>query len=909
MSKLLNDSTAEDLAALHLGMTPELCARIVEQHSGLVTAACRRILRDPSLAEDAAQETFMLLVKKARHLPQQASLAGWLYQTACRIALNQQRQAMRRRTRESSPEAADSTLPQPPSELWSELELHLDEAMHKLSSRQRDLVAQCYFENQPQRVAAQALGISESVASRELTSAIESLRRFFAKRGIGISGAALITLLTTHAAQGTSASVTAALISTMMTASTGTSATIAGMAVHSILLATSVKLVLSVAAIVLVVSAFDLASPDSYLMRLFTGGSGTWIAALPNSGAASNQQTSLAADEKAKWLAEARDIWAEAPRINQQRIGQLVNQFLTESDPEKQFSILQDLGIKIPRSMFDQQEVAHRNPGDHVSANTHLLRDLWREFSRVYPREAVAWAYSTSGSTSEDLKALDTVLAMSAPSQRRNVAAWAAFMETSPDPRIPKHAQLWLEEWDHPGSIWSKAKEAGIEDASIGGYLEMSVKDEASSRSLPLLLGCPNAALRSRCILALVSRLSPDQLLELADQHFSQDTDVANLLRAAAGDPAASFEQAHAFLLKSTDPIQYDRTYADWAIDCAHTVYAQWLKLDPKAVLNPMLISSHRDYQEALISEGVRSGTFTEEAVLQWLGETEPSVRDQFLATFYLAQESDDPERALQRITQSNAIEDQVAAAKVILSDWARVKPEAAAAWIEGLPVGADLRELASEVASTWVRSQPKEALIYAQQQGLVLDTLVGTLAYALRDQSEANIHSLLQPFRNDPDYDRVIVMTACYRLPSQPEAAFRFMADHAVGDWQNVVVKEITQWFEHHDSRSESFAKALTAEDLTPVTPEHLTALADLLIRNLGQEGRLEEALDWTLTLPTPASSQARAAAAAQIPPTNPPYQTKMRSWIQNANLPAEEKNALLLIVDQRAPLTSQAR
>jgi RNA polymerase sigma factor (sigma-70 family) len=84
----------------------------VTKYAALVMTACRRILRDEGLAEDAAQETFVLLIKKARHLPQRTSFGGWLYHAACRIALNQYRSTMRRHIRESSPEAATSTLPE-----------------------------------------------------------------------------------------------------------------------------------------------------------------------------------------------------------------------------------------------------------------------------------------------------------------------------------------------------------------------------------------------------------------------------------------------------------------------------------------------------------------------------------------------------------------------------------------------------------------------------------------------------------------------------------------------------------------------------------------------------------------------------------------------------------------------------
>ena len=82
------DHPDEDLTLLRSGITEQACARIVAKHGPLVMAACRRILRDEGLAEDAAQETFVLLIQKARTLSDGTPVAGWLYHAACRIAGN-----------------------------------------------------------------------------------------------------------------------------------------------------------------------------------------------------------------------------------------------------------------------------------------------------------------------------------------------------------------------------------------------------------------------------------------------------------------------------------------------------------------------------------------------------------------------------------------------------------------------------------------------------------------------------------------------------------------------------------------------------------------------------------------------------------------------------------------------------
>ena len=117
-------------------------------------------------------------------LPPQTILGGWLYVTACHLARTHQRTHARRWQRENQPEAMENLMNPAQDTLWRELEPLLDNAMLTLSQRQRELVLFRYFQNNSQRAAASLVGCSESVASRELAAAIESLRRFFTRHGV-----------------------------------------------------------------------------------------------------------------------------------------------------------------------------------------------------------------------------------------------------------------------------------------------------------------------------------------------------------------------------------------------------------------------------------------------------------------------------------------------------------------------------------------------------------------------------------------------------------------------------------------------------------------------------------------------------------------------------------------------------
>ena len=66
------------------------------RHGGMVLGVCRRVLRQQQDAEDAFQATFLAFVRKAHTIDRCASVAGWLYRVASRIALAAKDTASRR---------------------------------------------------------------------------------------------------------------------------------------------------------------------------------------------------------------------------------------------------------------------------------------------------------------------------------------------------------------------------------------------------------------------------------------------------------------------------------------------------------------------------------------------------------------------------------------------------------------------------------------------------------------------------------------------------------------------------------------------------------------------------------------------------------------------------------------------
>ena len=75
-------------------------AAMVERHGPMVLRVCQTILRDPHLAEDAFQATFLILALKAGSIRGGDSLTSWLYSVAYNVAATARAAAMRRQAHE-----------------------------------------------------------------------------------------------------------------------------------------------------------------------------------------------------------------------------------------------------------------------------------------------------------------------------------------------------------------------------------------------------------------------------------------------------------------------------------------------------------------------------------------------------------------------------------------------------------------------------------------------------------------------------------------------------------------------------------------------------------------------------------------------------------------------------------------
>src|SRR5260221_12939147 len=99
------DCPDADLLRAYAATRDEDAFRIlIERHGPMVLRVCRTILRDADAADDAFQATFLVLSRKAARVAasRPGAVAGWLYQTARRVALKARTAKARRQRREAS---------------------------------------------------------------------------------------------------------------------------------------------------------------------------------------------------------------------------------------------------------------------------------------------------------------------------------------------------------------------------------------------------------------------------------------------------------------------------------------------------------------------------------------------------------------------------------------------------------------------------------------------------------------------------------------------------------------------------------------------------------------------------------------------------------------------------------------
>ena len=221
-AELLNDYASRG--------SEESFAELVHSHVDLVySTALRRTGFDTHLAQDVTQQVFADLAQKARRLPKDTVLPGWLHRHTCFRSSQAVRTEQRRRTREEKA-VAMQTSENDAEMAWKELAPVLDEALTKLNAADRDAIILRFFERRDLREVGSALGVGEDAAQKRVSRALDRLRALLGKQGIATGATTLAYAIEFHGVAPAPSGMAAAAIATALAKSGG-----AGVTVFSIL--------------------------------------------------------------------------------------------------------------------------------------------------------------------------------------------------------------------------------------------------------------------------------------------------------------------------------------------------------------------------------------------------------------------------------------------------------------------------------------------------------------------------------------------------------------------------------------------------------------------------------------------------------------------------------------------------
>jgi len=194
----------------------ELAARYV----GLVYSAALRLVEgDTHRAEDVAQMVFVDLARKARRLPKEVMLGGWLHRHTCFVATNAMRGERRRQSRERQAVEMNALQDNPGAD-FSLIAPILDEAINELGEADRTAILLRFFEQRDFGSVGEALGSNEDAARMRVNRALEKLESLLKRRGVTTSAAAVGVALSVNAVQAVPAALAVAISTAAVVAGT-----------------------------------------------------------------------------------------------------------------------------------------------------------------------------------------------------------------------------------------------------------------------------------------------------------------------------------------------------------------------------------------------------------------------------------------------------------------------------------------------------------------------------------------------------------------------------------------------------------------------------------------------------------------------------------------------------------------
>lgn len=152
-------------------------AELVRRHQSTVRAGLRKLARgDEGLADDLAQETFLLAYRNLAKFRFDAKFSTWLYRIAYNVFVSDARkmkEVLHETDDDQQPDLPDSA---PPLAEAASLRIDLDRAMECLNEAERAVIVQCYYNDLSHDEASQVLGMPLGTVKTHVLKAKEKMK-------------------------------------------------------------------------------------------------------------------------------------------------------------------------------------------------------------------------------------------------------------------------------------------------------------------------------------------------------------------------------------------------------------------------------------------------------------------------------------------------------------------------------------------------------------------------------------------------------------------------------------------------------------------------------------------------------------------------------------------------------------
>lgn len=229
-------------------------AQIIERYQRAVYAVAYSGVRDRALADDVAQDTFVVAWRRLGELRDDQRIAAWL----CGIARNRARDARKRMQREIGRDMEELVHPRTPFDDMSDAELErtIAEALARVPEVYREPLVLFYYEERSVEDVARALGISAATTNKRLSRG----RRYLAD---GV--AAVERGLVRRGPSPTLAASVLAVIATGVVAAPAHASPVKGTTMHKLAIAAAVTAAFGGAGVLLVDTKHTDAHPTTHV--------------------------------------------------------------------------------------------------------------------------------------------------------------------------------------------------------------------------------------------------------------------------------------------------------------------------------------------------------------------------------------------------------------------------------------------------------------------------------------------------------------------------------------------------------------------------------------------------------------------------------------------------------------------